>query len=314
MDTANSLYRVHLCSMCSGDTEYHCLSCPCDLCSQCKESHVQDVKTIDHNVMPYCKKSRNISAQEICQKHPKMILEMYCEPCELPVCYYCSEHRTHKWINIQRAYQTKRQQYQKTIQDIRSYALFFRPVFLKGSIADIKTCQTKFSHYQSEMFTKVQRLTNFINYRLHLIDFKHRCLKEINEINKHIFTIERYENIYEESAFKPLHFLSFIKKSCLPQIQGSQLLHIHTSQLFMTKSFNKKNVIESLGKIQITEGGSRRVENECLLTRMAGPEFHRSFTVTDVLCCQHISFVTSDRFWVSGVVVKYNRKYSTSSG
>lgn len=49
MDNANSLYRVHQCSKCPGDMEYQCLSCPCNLCPQCKETHVKDLKTIDHN-------------------------------------------------------------------------------------------------------------------------------------------------------------------------------------------------------------------------------------------------------------------------
>lgn len=51
MDTANIPYSVLQCSKCPGDTEYHCISCTCDLCPQCKEKHVKDQKTIDHDVV-----------------------------------------------------------------------------------------------------------------------------------------------------------------------------------------------------------------------------------------------------------------------
>uniref|UniRef100_A0A8W8NSS3 Tripartite motif-containing protein 3 n=1 Tax=Magallana gigas TaxID=29159 RepID=A0A8W8NSS3_MAGGI len=47
------------------------------------------------------------------------------------------------------------------------------------------------------------------------------------------------------------------------------------------------------------ERGNRRVGNQCLLKLTSDAEFHQSLTVTGVLCCFHISCVTSDRVWVS---------------
>nr|XP_034305492.1 uncharacterized protein LOC117682306 [Crassostrea gigas] len=74
---------------------------------------------------------------------------------------------------------------------------------------------------------------------------------------------------------------------------------LHTSQLSMTESLNKEDVMESLSAIQITERGNRRVGNQCLLKLTSGAEFHQSLTVTGVGRCDHISCVTSDRVWVS---------------
>uniref|UniRef100_K1PYF6 Uncharacterized protein n=1 Tax=Magallana gigas TaxID=29159 RepID=K1PYF6_MAGGI len=74
---------------------------------------------------------------------------------------------------------------------------------------------------------------------------------------------------------------------------------LHTSQLSMTESLNKEDVMESLSAIQITERGNRRVGNQCLLKLMSSAEFHQSLTVADVDCCYHISCLTSDRVWVS---------------
>lgn len=51
MDTSNASYKVRRCSKCLRDMKYHCVSCPSDLCSQCKENHVTTLKTIDHKVV-----------------------------------------------------------------------------------------------------------------------------------------------------------------------------------------------------------------------------------------------------------------------
>nr|XP_034319887.1 uncharacterized protein LOC109618176 [Crassostrea gigas]XP_034319888.1 uncharacterized protein LOC109618176 [Crassostrea gigas]XP_034319889.1 uncharacterized protein LOC109618176 [Crassostrea gigas]XP_034319890.1 uncharacterized protein LOC109618176 [Crassostrea gigas]XP_034319891.1 uncharacterized protein LOC109618176 [Crassostrea gigas]XP_034319892.1 uncharacterized protein LOC109618176 [Crassostrea gigas]XP_034319893.1 uncharacterized protein LOC109618176 [Crassostrea gigas] len=304
MATANSLYSTHKCSKCPGDTEYHCVSCPCDLCPQCKENHVKDLQTIDHDVVSHRDKINYIPTQEICVRHPSHVYTKYCEPCELPVCFHCRKHRTHRLLDVEIAYKTKRQQHRGTIHTIRSEALFYRPVLLPRIKTDFKTCHTEFSLYQSEMLTKAQTLKNIINkvrkdfmYNVFCdFDFKHRCLKQTIEMSSHIISLQEYELRYVQPAFtfSALQFLSFTK-TVLPQIH----LTLHTSQLSMTESLNKEDVMESLSAIQITERGNRRVGNQCLLKLTSGAEFHQSLTLTGVDCSYDISCVTSDRVWVS---------------
>uniref|UniRef100_A0A8W8NJ60 B box-type domain-containing protein n=1 Tax=Magallana gigas TaxID=29159 RepID=A0A8W8NJ60_MAGGI len=302
--TGSSPYRVHLCSKCPGDTAYYCVSCPCDLCPQCKENHVKDLQTIDHDVVSHRDKIHYIPTQEICVRHPSHFYTKYCEPCQVPACNNCQTHRKHTQIDVKTAYKTKRQQHRGTIHTIRSEALFYRPVLLTGIKADVKTCHTEFSPLQSEMLTKAQTLKDLIdkvvydplNYVFCYFDFKHRCKKQKIEMIRHIVRLRRYEHRYVQPAFtfSALQFLSFTK-TALPQIH----LTLHTSQLSMTESLNKEDVMESLSAIQITERGNRRVGNQCLLKLTSGAELHQSLTVTGVGGCYHISCVTSDRVWVS---------------
>ncbi|XP_065937105.1 uncharacterized protein [Magallana gigas] len=302
--TASSPYQVHQCSKCPGDAAYYCVSCPCDLCPQCKENHVKDLQTIDHDVVSHRDKINYIPTQEICVRHPSHVHTKYCEPCELPVCFHCRKHRTHRQLDVGTSYKTKRQQHRGTIHTIRSEALFYRPVLLTGSKADVKTCHTEISPLQSEMLTKAQRLKGLIDYVVYdllnnvfcYFDFKHRCKKQKIEMIRHIVRLRRYEHRYVQPAFtfSALQFLSFTK-TALPQIH----LTLHTSQLSMTESLNKEDVMESLSAIQITERGNRRVGNQCLLKLTSGAELHQSFTLTGVDGCYHISCVTSDRVWVS---------------
>ncbi|XP_052694537.1 uncharacterized protein LOC128172868 [Crassostrea angulata] len=304
MDTASSPYGVNQCSKCPGDTAYYCVSCPCDLCPQCKENHVKDLQTIDHDVVSRRDKINYIPTQEICVRHPSHVYTKYCEPCQVPVCFHCRKHRTHRQLDVGTAYKTKRQQHRGTTHTIRSEALFYRPVLLTGIKADVKTCHTEFSPLQSEMLTKAQTLKDLIDYVVYdllnnvlcYFDFKHRCKKQKIKMIRHIVRLRRYEHRYVQPAFtfSALQFLSFTK-TALPQIH----LTLHTSQLSMTESLNKEDVMGSLSAIQITERGNRRVGNQCLLKLTSGAELHQSLTVTGVVWCDHISCVTSDRVWVS---------------
>ncbi|XP_052679274.1 uncharacterized protein LOC128160049 [Crassostrea angulata] len=314
MDPASTTYRVHQCSKCPGGTEYYCVSCLCDLCQKCKENHVKNLTTIDHNVATYRDKFNYIPKQELCVRHPSYVYIQYCGPCQVPVCDSWFGHKSHRFpvslfrqskhkiLSLRGAYKTKRQQHRGTIHTIRSEALFYRPVLLPGITDDIKTCRSEFSRYQSEMLTKAQRLNNLIDLVVYDLlnnvfcdfDFKHRCLKQKMETNRHIVSLQRYVHMYEQSTFSALQFLSYIK-TALPQIH----ITLHTSQLSMTESLNKEDVMESLSAIQITERGNRCVGNQCLLKLMSGAECHQSLTVTGVDRCDHISCVTSDRVWVS---------------
>lgn len=103
-------HNVRQCSKCLKDTAYRCASCPCDFCLLCKEAHVQDLKTIDHDVTLYSKTFNYIPKQEFCLKHPDNVYKTYCKLCQVPVCYYCRKQRKHKQTDIKAAYKVRRQQ------------------------------------------------------------------------------------------------------------------------------------------------------------------------------------------------------------
>lgn len=145
MDAASAPYKVHQCFKCSGDTEYFCISCSCYLCSRCTNSHVKDIKTLDHNIVTFRDKFTFISTQEVCERRHGHFYTEYCEPCKVLICYHCTEHIIHRTLDVRTAYETKRQQHKGTINAIRSEALLYRPVLLKEIKADIKACHNEFS-------------------------------------------------------------------------------------------------------------------------------------------------------------------------
>lgn len=94
----------------------------------------------------------------------------------------------------------------------------------------------------------------------------------------------------------------------------------HACQHCMTDSLNKKDVMESLAGIQITEG-TLREGNKCLLKLMYTPEVHQHLTLTGGFVFpydfHHLSPVTPDKVWVSDtrnnlILKKHSRWHSTS--
>lgn len=200
MDTTSPPFQIQQCYTCPGDTEYYCESCISNLCQNCKENHVKDLKSIDHNVLSYRNKYNNIAAEEIVVKIPGIVYKKNCESCQVSVCDHSRKHMHHRQHDVRTPYETKLKQHLGTIQTIRREALFCRPLFLPRIKADIKTCHAEFSLYQSNMLAKTKTLKNVIDYIqndfMHNIlcdfDFKHRCSKQKIEMKRHIIRLQRY--------------------------------------------------------------------------------------------------------------------------
>lgn len=296
MDSTISQCRIKQCSKCKGDTEFFCQSCLYHLCLQCKDNHVYDLKTIDHDVVVYHEKYNCFANQEFCVRHPTRVYEMYCEPCELPVCYHCRKHRNHKKLDVRSAYEIKRQQHRTIIYTINNEALLNRGKLLADIKDDVNKCHTTFSMYQLDMVRRAKMLKSFLFKGVRYVDFKHRCVRQKIETSRHVAGIQRFENIYEDSAFCPVLFLLSSKTT---SVSNMYLTH-HTSRLSTSKVFNKRVVVESMSEIHTVDKGKRCESNELMLTLMSEPELHHFFKISDVLYCCHISGVTSDQFWVNG--------------
>lgn len=306
MNTSSNQGRVRLCSKCQGDTEYFCVSCQCDLCLSCKENHVIDLKTLNHYVFMFREKT-GVLKQYVCEEHQNKLYKNYCAICQVPVCNYWLGHRSHRFpfisvnqkqhklLNIQTIYRIRRNQCRKFIDIIRSEALFVRQFLLAEVKADIEICLIKFSQFKSDMIPKA----NIIKNNLDRISWDSVCLLKKTKLNKQLFRIKNYENNYDQLTGKPVQTLLFLKKAILPKTKDTPIFALY-SKLLTSDSLNKENVIMFLGHIKISDIEKQRcTATERMLTLTAALEFQRSFTVTGVRACYHISQVTSDQAWIS---------------
>lgn len=188
----DSKTNVKKCSLCQKETEFYCHSCIKDLCRHCKAIHVIDLDTKHHEVTIYREKSKYFLKQDGYLIHRNRIYNKYCESCEVPVFYssplpfpflsYFStlEYKNHKIIGLWAAYQTKRQQNKKLMQNIRSETHYYKQVqmeILKTDVqADIIKCHEEISRCQSEVMLKGIELKDLID-RGHVETLNHTAKK-----------------------------------------------------------------------------------------------------------------------------------------
>lgn len=127
-------------------------------------------------------------------------------------------------------------------------------------------------------------------------NYKHRCTKQHKVLAGYLDSILEYEHNFDHSAVRPVQFLKM--KSHFPKVHDIPHL-IHHCQLSMTKSFNKKDVGESMRVIEIADRGKRRVKIEPRLTLMPVPQLHQSLKVKGWTGVIIYLVMTSDRAWVS---------------
>lgn len=199
---SSSQYRLRECdsSKCTEHTEYICKTCQIFLCPQCKESHASDLENMDHKVVTYRDKYEYNPKQDSCVRHSDSVFEMYCTSCELPVCFKCTGHENHRLVDIQKAYETKRQQCEGIFDNIRSEVLISRYYLLSKLKADVKECQNKFSEYHSAMLRRAQKVKGNLDNIPSGFYFKHRCLRQIRKMICHIARRQTYEYNFEHST------------------------------------------------------------------------------------------------------------------
>lgn len=161
--------------------------------------------------------------------------------------------------------------------------------------AEFKTCQNNDALFQSHKLIKAKRLKSHIDIVLCDFDFKHRCLKQQTEIFKNILSLQRLQDLFEYSEFRPVQFLLDVKQTnVVPMNEDNRRPTIHTS-LNITDSLIKEIVKNFLNEFQI----ERRGGYERFLKLISDPKIYKSIPVTSVRGCYNISHVALDRFWVN---------------
>lgn len=306
MQTANTQCNLRLCSECSWNTEFFCISCECDLCNQCKRNHADNLKTTDHNVVQYRDKFKYTPKLESCLRHPNIFYERYCDSCQVPICNACSKHKsqafpftlhaqfTHAVVGMKEAYRKRKEENKDYFQIIQNGALLCKAAQTAMN-AEFKTCQNYEVFFQSHKLIKAKRLKSHIDKVLCDFDFKHRCLNQQREILKNILSLQRFQDLFEYSEFRPIQFLVDLKKiNVVLRRQDNRAPTIHAS-LNITDSLNKEVVKNFLYEFQI----ERRGGYERILKLISNPKIFKSLTVTSVRGCYNISRVGLDRFWVN---------------
>lgn len=286
-----SPYATRQCSKCQGDTKFICTSCRRDLCSSCKEEHVIDINTIDHNVMIFRRKMTSSPIQENCAIHTDNVYDKYCETCELPMCSSCSGHTEHKKSDIKSLYDSHHQRLRKTFNVVRGKIHLYESVLMTGIKADVKTCQKEMCKGNASLILNATRLKDIVDKVLCDVELIHKCFEQNLKTHRHISSLVCSEHSFEQSAKDPVKFL--LSKSAFRTFKKRYGCAKH-AKLSVTERLKAKGVTMLLSDIKVTKGRKRPTDIELKL--MPAPVLQKSFMATDVDSCSHMAFVTSDKY------------------
>lgn len=141
MDSPSKLYRVRLCSLCSEDTSFTCLSCNSEMCNQCKEIHCTNQKTMDHKVVLYRDKLKCIKKQEIYAIPPySFYKEYFGNECisDLPFYLHCLDYI---YLEIMKLRNQKLPPQRQIIHTIRRDILLYRHFLYTEIKSGVKICK-----------------------------------------------------------------------------------------------------------------------------------------------------------------------------
>ncbi|XP_078312217.1 uncharacterized protein LOC111133292 isoform X3 [Crassostrea virginica] len=306
---------VKHCSLCQGDTEYCCYGCRQDLCIQCKELHVIDLSTKNHEVTRYIERMKyppkdeseesgdpdnRDSSKQVKSARSGNSEQVMCvrsrDPVPFPVWLSPSEHS-----------EMERRQYSERISYLRGETIYNRRVMLEGVRHDLKTGHKAVTIRGLSMTEMIGQVPKDEIDEVLAGDLEDRCIIQKTRMTRHmtklLLYVHRYEQLSKIMDKKPIKFLRLMTRKH-DSLKIQENLHTQKDQEKLLTQRGKKemvNMVVNLMKgMQLVKTGKRQAPGtELLLTLMSSPVLQKSLSVTGVSVCRHISCVTPDRVWVS---------------
>ncbi|XP_055999941.1 uncharacterized protein LOC125656567 [Ostrea edulis] len=85
---------------CVNPVQQFCNSCQVGLCGDCINKHVDSLKSIKHDIVPFIKRTIELVFSQ-CTSHPNQRSEAHCKQCDVPVCIKCVVGPRHKGHDIE---------------------------------------------------------------------------------------------------------------------------------------------------------------------------------------------------------------------
>lgn len=220
MDPRRSIQDVVRCRLCEvPGPPLHCDICQEYLCKCCVGEHLLD-ESKQHIVVPF--KMRVLYPS--CSKHFTQLCNIYCEPCNIPICAECvssKDHLGHKQADILKAIDAKKETLQKDLKELENlivpeYQAFSLKIPIqKGDISEnserVTTAIQKHGEYlHREIESAVKRMTYDVKkLNSGLLDVLNRQEDKINKIISEIVQsiaglkkILKSNNVNRISAYK----------------------------------------------------------------------------------------------------------------
>ena len=263
-------YNMIITCRCGNPTEHYCNTCGENLCSNCKETHLQDDETRQHFIVEYTEKLMpGQASNRLCPYHNGQVYTKWCKTCKKAACIDCitSSHIGHGLVKLETVLQEKRARLQKELENLESTDLnewknlttearkattdFLEQV--NGIEKELENMAKRYHKKVDEILENNKRqlkdLTTSSFSALHeqekrVSDGLMKVKQEIKECEDRLRSNDM-ENLLKHERTKP-------EKKILPQISSE----VPPAPIFIPGQVDRKLLTEMFGKLSvpITEG------------------------------------------------------------
>ncbi|XP_062622405.1 uncharacterized protein LOC134283894 [Saccostrea cucullata] len=140
MATATSqAQELITCDLCVKPVQQFCNSCQVGLCKDCINKHVNSLKSMKHDIVPFTKRTVQLVFPQ-CTSHSHQKCEAHCQQCDGPVCIKCLSgpiHKGHDIVDMADIIAAKREKIKRETEKIED--------IISENTAQDKSTETKLS-------------------------------------------------------------------------------------------------------------------------------------------------------------------------
>uniref|UniRef100_K1RCC5 Tripartite motif-containing protein 3 n=1 Tax=Magallana gigas TaxID=29159 RepID=K1RCC5_MAGGI len=322
---------------CKKNCQFYCNDCHHPMCEQCRDEHQKNRKTMNHELVPYKQRKRQLPMQK-CKIHPTKDIDLLCEECQIPLCSKCAttkEHRGHVFTDLEMVFTEKCSSCNAEITKIRSN---FEPTSqdLKQEIArDVTEIKKIMEGIRKSVKAESEALKKLVDTvtsdKMEQVDkIEQSLLQTLNGQNQEIDDYINYLNDLVKTFYgylSPLNIeqLTFALKSENVIIRPIPETSKPVPPVFTAGQYSKEDVAKLLGRITVPNikpqnrkikpmetasiqlkptGKQRKQERQIsdvkqTLSLSSSVTKVREYTVPGVPNLFHISLGKSGRLWVS---------------
>ncbi|XP_062590547.1 E3 ubiquitin-protein ligase TRIM45-like [Saccostrea cucullata] len=248
---------------CERNCEFYCNSCHQQMCKQCSEEHLKISENMNHEVVLYQLRKRQLPVQK-CKIHPTKDIDILCKECNIPLCSKCvtmQEHQGHRFTDLETIYTDKFKVCQKELSKIHNYFIPTSQDLQREVREDATEFKQIMDSIQTSMKAEAQSLKNMVDTVLS------ENMEELHQIEKSL--LEKLQ-IQEKTFDDYIAYLSSLVKEFQSYLSSTELTNF-TTQLpenlqiksipettkpvkpeFSSAQYSKKEVAKLLGKITET--------------------------------------------------------------
>uniref|UniRef100_K1QG19 B box-type domain-containing protein n=1 Tax=Magallana gigas TaxID=29159 RepID=K1QG19_MAGGI len=248
---------------CKKNCQFYCNDCHHRMCEQCRDKHQKNRKTMNHELVPYKQRKRQLPMQK-CKIHPTKDIDLLCEECQIPLCSKCAttkEHRGHVFTDLEMVFTEKCSSCNAEITKIRSY---FEPTSqdLKQEIArDVTEIKKIMEGIRKSVKAESEALKNLVDTvtsdKMEQVDkIEHSLLQTLNSQNQEIDDYINYLNdlvrtFYGYLSPSNIEQLTFALKSENLIIRPIPETSKPVPPIFTAGQYSKEDVAKLLGRILV---------------------------------------------------------------